>query len=147
MGMEEAMHAFAEALNAKDLDTVASYLADNYQFSGPIPEPVGKEEWLGLLNVLQTAFPDLQYNAVITGIEGNVVMSTNQLSGTHTGDLDLSMMGMGVIPATGNSFSNPVEDSEGTWDGEMLVSTHIHSGEGGGLMGILAQIGVELPPM
>jgi hypothetical protein len=147
MGTQEAAQAFADAQNAKDFDAVAAYLADNFQFSGPVPEPIGGAEWVGLLRILAAAFPDFQMNLNITSVNGNVVRTTNQLSGTHTADLDLSMMGMGVIPATGRSFSNPVEEGEGVWDGDKLVSVHIHPQDGGGLMGILAQIGVELPPM
>jgi predicted ester cyclase len=147
MGTQEVAQAFLDAQNAKDFDTVATYLADHFQFSGPVPEPIGGAEWVGLLKVLAAAFPDLQLNVNMTSVEGNVVGTTNQLSGTHTADLDLSMMGMGVVPATGRSFSLPVEEGEGVWDGDKIVSIHIPSGEGSGLMGILAQIGVEPPAM
>jgi predicted ester cyclase len=146
MGVREQAEDLQQAINTGDLDTVATYLADDFQFSGPIPEPVGAQEWLGLLRVLRGAFPDLQFNFRILSVEGNVVRAANQLTGMHTGELDLSFMGLGVIPPTGKSFSNPVEEVEGVWDGDQLVSTHVHSQEGGGLMGILTQLGVGPAP-
>jgi hypothetical protein len=74
-----------------------------------------------------------------------VVRTTNQLTGTHSGDLDLSGMGMGVIPATGKSFSLPPEESEATVEGGKMVALHVYSTPEGGLAGILRQIGVEIP--
>lgn len=67
-----------------------------------------------------------------------------QLSGTHTGDFDLSAMGMGVIPATGESFSNAEEVFEFTIAGGSIVSMHTEPVEGAGLPAILAQIGVGI---
>jgi hypothetical protein len=145
MEPQEVAQAFADAFNAGDLDTVASYLSDDFQFSGPVPEPVGAAEWLGISRVFQVAFPDINYNLRIVGVEGNVVKTTTQVSGTHTGDLNLSALGMGVIPPTGKSFSNPEEPGEATVEGGKVTSIHIPSGEGSGVMGILAQLGIEPP--
>jgi hypothetical protein len=87
MGIQETAQAFVDAQNANDFDTAASYLADNFQFSGPVPEPIGAQEWMGLLRVLAAAFSDFRVNNTITGVDGNVVRTTNQLTGTHTADL------------------------------------------------------------
>lgn len=78
-------------------------------------------------------------------MEGNVVRVTNQLTGTHTNDFDLSAMGLGVFPATGKSISNPEEQGETTVKDNKITSVHINAVEGGGLMGILKQLGVEPP--
>jgi predicted ester cyclase len=145
MSVRELGESFAEAFNAGDFDTVASYLADDFQFSGPVPEPISGQQWLGLTKLMRAAFPDIQYRMRVVDVEGDVVTATNQLSGTHTGDLDLSAMGMGVIPATGKSFSNPEEVGRGVVRGDKLASIHITPVEGGGLMGILAQLGIKPP--
>lgn len=145
MEPKEVAQAFVDAFNAGDLDTVASYLSDDFQFSGPVPEPVGSAEWLGLSRIFQAAFPGINYNMRIVSVEGNVVKTTSQVSGTHTGDLDLSAMGMGVIPPTGKSFSNPEEPGEATVEGDKVTSIHVQSGEGSGVMGILAQLGIQPP--
>ncbi len=145
MNVREFAESFAEAFNTGDYDTVASYLADDFQFSGPVPEPINGQQWIGMTKLLRAAFPDIQYRMRVVGVEGDVVTTTTQLSGTHTGDLDLSAMGMGVIPATGKSFSNPEEVGQGIVRGDKLASIHITPVEGSGLMGILSQLGVRQP--
>jgi predicted ester cyclase len=107
MDARQITQAFTDALNAGDLDTVSELISDNFVFSGGSPEPIGKQQWLGMSYALYAAFPDLQYNLRVTGVEGNTVMGTSQLTGTHTSDLDLTAMGLGVIPATGKSISLP----------------------------------------
>jgi hypothetical protein len=146
MNIQELGESFTtKAFVSKDLDSAASYMSEDFQFSGPVPEPVDKKQWLALMKVLNTAFPDMNYNTRILGVEGNVVRVTNQLTGTHTNDLDLSAMGLGVIPATGKSISNPEERGETTVKDNKVTSVHINAVEGGGLMGILKQLGVAPP--
>jgi hypothetical protein len=89
----------------------------------------------------------MRINTQLVNIDGNVVHFTNQLAGTHTGDLDLSFMGMGVIPATGRSFSMARENGESVIADGYVVSTHVQPTEGAGLMAILHQLGVEVPGM
>lgn len=145
MDTQELAKALEAAFAAKDLDAVAGYLSDDFQFSGPTPEPVGKGPYIGLTKAMLAAFPDINYNARATSVEGDVIKTTSQLTGTHTADLDLTPMGMGVIPPTGKSFSNPVEAGEMRVKDGKVVSWEIERTEGGGLVGILAQIGVQPP--
>jgi hypothetical protein len=94
---------------------------------------------------MKAAFPDITYNFRVESVEGNVVTTSNQLSGTHTGDFDLSGMGMGVIPATGKTFSLPAESTTATVEGDLLTSLTVHATPDGGVAGILAQLGVQMP--
>ena len=145
MDVKATAEEFVNAFNSGDLDKAASYLAEDFKFSGPVPEPVGAAEYLGLSRAMRAGCPDLQYNFKITGVEGDTVKTTSQLTGTHTADLDLSGMGMSVIPASGMSFSNPLEHGEVTFEGGKVTSIYITPQEGGGLMGMLTQLGVEMP--
>ena len=145
MDTRELAQAIEAAFAAGDLDTVAGHLSEDFQFIGAMPEPVGKDQYIGLTKTLMAAFPDINYNARSASVEGDVIKTTSQLTGTHTADLDLTPMGMGVIPATGKSFSNPTEEGEMKVEGGKVVSWSIHRTEGGGLMGILAQLGVKPP--
>jgi predicted ester cyclase len=142
---EEIAEAYAEAFNAGDLDTLADLLADDFQFSGPVPEPMGRDQFLGLLELMWNAFPDIRFNTRLVGINRNVVHFTNQLTGTHTGDLDLSFVGMGVIPPTGRSFSMAREDGESVIEDGYIVSTNIPPTNGAGLIAILQQLGIRVP--
>jgi predicted ester cyclase len=144
MSTRDIAEAFIEALEAGDFDTVASYLSDDFAFSGLTPQPVGKDEWIWMSKALKAGFPDLRYNIRVVSVEGNVVRTVLQLTGTHTADLDLSFMGMGITPATGRRVSNPEEKGETTVEGDKIVAMHVYSTPEAS---ILAQIGVQLPQM
>ncbi len=143
MDTKELAHSFVDAYNAGDMAKIASYLADDFKFSGPVPEPIGSKEWLGMYSIFKAAFPDISYNLRVVSVEGNVVTTTSQLKGTHTGKLDLSDMGMGVYPATGKSFSNREESGEAIVDNGKIKSIHIKSGEDSGVIGMLTQLGLQ----
>jgi hypothetical protein len=72
-------------------------------------------------------------------------MTSTQLTGTHTADWDLSAMGMGLIPATGKTFSNPKEEGVMTIENGKITSYFISSKEDSGIPGMLKQLGVQMP--
>jgi predicted ester cyclase len=96
----ETVQALMDSVQRGDFASARSMLAENFQFSGPVPEPINAKAWLGMSASLKTAFPDLNYHFKVIGTDGDVVKSTSQLSGTHSGSFDLTDMNMGVIPAT-----------------------------------------------
>jgi hypothetical protein len=147
MNTQKLAQDFAKAINAGDWDTVASYLADDFQFSGPVPEPVSGAEWIGLNQTMQAGMPDMSINLRIVSVEGDEIRSVDQVTGTHTSDLDLTPQGIGVIPASGKRLSLPQETGVARVRDGKLVSIHLNTPENGGLAGLLAQLGVEPPPM
>jgi predicted ester cyclase len=145
MGNKEAVKTFLDALQAADADTLASCCADGFSFSGPVPEPLGAQEFAGVAVLMKSGIPDMQYNSKIQREEGDVVHITSHLTGTHTGDLDLAPMGMGLIPATGKSFALPAQTGQITVKGGKVAKYHVDSSPDGGLAGILKQLGVAMP--
>lgn len=145
MDTKQVADEFLVAFKAGDMKKCRSFLADGFTFTGPVPEPASADQWMGIVTGMKAAFPDINYNINITGMDGNKVMTTTQLTGTHTADWDLSAMGMGVIPATGKSFSNPKEEGVMTIENGKITSYHIDAKEGSGVLGVLKQIGVEMP--
>ena len=69
---------------------------------------------------------------------------TSHFQGKHTTDLDLSAMGMGVIPASGKEIVWPNESTKVMVKGDQIVREEAY-GEGGGMEAFLAPLGVELP--
>ncbi len=145
--MEDEVRNLLAAIEADDMNTAMSYLSRDFQLSGPVPEPIGAREWLGLHHALNQGMPDFSFNLKEVRADGNRVYTTVQISGTQTNDLDLSAMGMGVIPATGAAVQLPQEHPVATFDGNKIVSIDLEPVEGGGVPGILAQLGVVVPPM
>jgi len=99
------------AWEARDLDKTASLLADNFVLTGPAPEPLSKAAFLMFQKVHNDAFADWSFNARDFQEQGQVVRSTIQITATHTGDFDVSKLGLSIPPitATGKSRQWPQE--------------------------------------
>lgn len=145
MNKREIVQALMDAVQKGDLEIAESMLADEFQFSGPIPEPINKEAWLGMSSSLRTAFPDLDYHFKVIGTDGDVVRTTSQLSGTHTGLLDLTDMQMGVLPATNKTFVATREKTKITLKENKITAWVVEPTQGAGVMEILKQLDVEIP--
>ena len=133
-------------IEAKDTAGAAELLSSDFKFSGPVSEPIGGQEWMSLHDKLNAAFPDFSFNVrEDSEEEGDVAHIKVQLSGTHEAELDLSPMGLPSVPSTGKSMRLPEEVLDVTVVDGKVSAVHGEPIEGGGLMGILAQLGVELP--
>jgi predicted ester cyclase len=145
MNRRETVQALMDSIQKGDFENAKSMLADDFQFSGPVPEPINAEAWLEMSASLKAAFPDLDYRFKVIGAEGDIVRSTAQLSGTHSSSLDLTGMNMGVIPATNKSFSAKLAKTKVAVKDDKITSWAVEPTEGAGLMAILKQLDVELP--
>jgi predicted ester cyclase len=143
MSKTETVKAFSSAIEWKDFEKAASYLSDDFAMSGPTPQPVGKNEFIVLQSAFIRAFPDWSFNVHEMQEQGEKVTAAVQITGTHTEDLVLS--GMPPIPATGKKVSLPEEHLEFTFKGDQIASLASDNVPGGGVPGVLQQIGVQLP--
>ncbi|MBI5032123.1 MAG: nuclear transport factor 2 family protein [Chloroflexi bacterium] len=143
MENKQAAEAFLAGINTLNLDAVASYCTNDFTYSGPLPKPVNLQEWRGLASVFLKAFPDWNFNATVVREEGNVVHVTVRITGTQNGELNLTPLGMGVIPATGKSITLPQSPGRVTFAEDKIANFHLDVGPGAGIPGILAQLGVK----
>jgi predicted ester cyclase len=147
MNKREIVQALLDSVQKGDFANAKSMLAEDFQFSGPVPEPINRDTWLGMSSSLKTAFPDLDYHFKVIGTDGDFVRTTSQLSGTHTGSFDLTNMNMGVIPATDKTFSAKPEKTKLTLKDNKITSWAVEPTDGAGLTAILDQLGVKVPTM
>lgn len=145
MNKREMVQALMDTVQRGDLERAKTMFADDFQFSGSVPEPIDADAWLDMSTSLKTAFPDLNYHFKVLGSDGDVVRSTWRLSGTHTGSLDLTNMEMGVIPATNRFFASKLEKTKITVKENKITSWVVEPTEGTGLKAILSQLGVGVP--
>jgi predicted ester cyclase len=143
MNKRETVQALLDSVQKGDFENAKTMLADDFQFSGPLPEPIDQEAWVGMNTRLQTAFPDLDYHFKVIGAEGDVVKATMQLSGTHSGSFDLRTMDMGVIPATNKNFSAKSEKARVTVKENKITAWFVEPTQGADLKSILDQLGVK----
>ncbi len=132
-----------DSIQKGDFESAKTMLADDFQFSGSIPDPINKETWLGMSVNLKAAFPDINYHFKVIGTQGDIVRSTTQLSGTHSGSFNLTNINMGIIPATNKTFSSKPEKTKVTVKENKITSWVVEPSDGAGLKAILGQLGVK----
>ena len=145
MNQREVVQTVFDSVQKGDFVKTKSLLADDFQFSGPVPQPMNREAWLEISASLKTAFPDLDYHFKVIGADDDVVKTTSQLSGTHRGSFDLTNMKMGVIPPTNKTFDAKVEQTKITVKDNKITSWAVEPTEGAGLKAILGQLGIKVP--
>lgn len=131
------------AFEANDHATVSSLITEDFTLSGAVPQTLGKQDFLGFMHAMITAFPDFKFNETFTEEGADKVVITQHITGTHTGTLALP--GMPPIPATGKKVALPEEKQVFTFRDGKFAKSEGHPVPGGGVMGILAQLGVQMP--
>ena len=126
---------------------LAEILTDDMVFAGPVPEPVGKREFLGLQTALVKAMPDWKFNATDFKLIGEQVTTVFQITGTHTAELSLPMPGFPKVPPSGKHVSLPKEPITITLKNGKISRIESARVPGGGVAGVLAQLGIPMPQM
>ena len=145
MNPKDTVQAMMDAIQMGDFESAKSYLSNDFKFSGAVPEPISRQEWIEMSTNLKAAFPDLDYQFTTDGSSGDTVNVSAQLRGTHKGNLDLTAMHMGVIPATGKSFKAAREHGKAMLRDGKVISLALDPTQGAGLMAILDQLGIKIP--
>ena len=147
MSASEMASTLLKSIEAGEMVAAAKLMSDGFMFSGPVPQPISGTEWLAMHEKLHAAFPDWRFNLSDLHEHGSEIHATIQISGTNKGSLDLSSIGMPTIPATGKSIKLPREELTFTSENGKLASLSVAPVAGGGVMGILGQLGVKVPAL
>ncbi len=136
--------ALMYAIQNGDYEKAQTYLATEFKFSGSVPKPLKADAWLAMHKNLKKAFPNLEYHFRVESVQsGGVVKISSELKGTHKGDLDLTNIKLGVIPATNKSFAAGREHGKLIIQNNKVVSWVVEPNKGTGMLVILGQLGVK----
>lgn len=144
MDLKATAQALMSAVQTGDFEKAKTYLADDFLFSGAVTQPINAADWLGMNLNMKKAFPNLEYHFRVVSVQNGVVEITSELKGTHKGDLDLTSMNMGVIPATHKSFAAGREHSKLTIHGDKVSAWVVESNKSAGMLTILNLLGVKV---
>jgi predicted ester cyclase len=121
-----------------------TYLSDDYQGLDKDGNVVSdKAAYIATTQNLMNAFNDFKGMVHDISEEGDSVILTFHFEGTHTGDFDLSAMGLGVIPASGKRIVTPESKTKFMVEGDKIVGTQPISG---GFESFQAGLAVIPPP-
>ncbi len=141
MNQIETTRALLSAIEAEDWAKAASYLTEDFTFSGAVPQPISGEQWLGIHRALQVALSNFSFNFQAGAEKGQQIFGKVQLTGKHTGELRLPIPGIPIIPATGKQVSLPAEPVVVTFRNGKIANYQVEQVNGGGVPGILRQLG------
>ena len=135
------------AVEAGQASKFADLLADDMVFAGPVPQPIGKREFVGLQMALVVAMPDWKFNATDFKLNGDKVTAMLQITGTQTGVLDLPMLGLMKLPPSGKHVSIPAQLTTFSVKNDKIARVEADADPKAGVPGILSQLGIPLPQM
>jgi len=135
------------AVEAGQASKFAGLLADDMVFAGPVPQPIGKQEFVGLQMALVAAMPDWKFNATDFKQIGDQVTTMIRITGTQTGELNVPMPGLPKLPPTGKHVSLPAQLTTFTVKNDKINRIETEADPNNGVPGILAQLGISLPQM
>jgi hypothetical protein len=142
--LEVAMK-FANLLESRDVQGLQDLLTEDFRAKGATLE-LAKGQLLGGLQILFTAFPDHRFGFSDFDAVGDLVHCTGLETGTHNGLLDLNPLGMPVkLPATGRSIKLPKTKFTFRVTGDQVTYYSEEAVQGGGMAGILEQLGIKHP--
>jgi len=129
---------------ASMIEALSKYFADDFQsFDQGGTVVMDKKAYIGMVHLLLTAFKD--FKAVVSDrseVSEGVIVSSH-FEGTHTSDLDLSAMGIGVVPASGKKIVWPETRNLFEINNDKIVSIKPLD-ESGGMNSFLEPLGVKL---
>jgi predicted ester cyclase len=141
MGARDVFERYSQAIDRNDMKTAAELVHDEFRLEGAGLDGIGKKEFVAAMKAQLDAFPDYSENATCLREEGDVVHFTAHVTGTQKGVL--AFPGMKPVQPTGRKIRLPPEPA---WvrvkDGRLLVY-HVEAVAGGGVGGILVQLGVS----
>ncbi|RJP77622.1 MAG: hypothetical protein C4524_07825 [Candidatus Zixiibacteriota bacterium] len=137
------LKAVAAELEMENPRGLARYLSDDFVYSGAIPEPLSKHQYIEFMAAIKQALPDWSYAIeAIKDLGHNVIRLLVQPQGTHMGDLILP--GMEPISATGARLVLPHEIVDYTFKDHKILEIVSWTSSGGGFSGLLTQLGADL---
>ena len=97
----DIVKVFYSTYSLMGADKADRYLSPDFQLSGFANQPMGKEAWLGFLRALKVAMPDFKIRLADARVAEDGIHITETGSGTHKGEMDLSLVGLPSLPASG----------------------------------------------
>ncbi len=145
---QDIVTAFMLALEAKDFNGAVSLLSDDFYFSGSMPQPFGKEQFINFFRELAEGIPNLSFHLhnvhdVEDSSEGDRVAATIQITGRQENAINLYMLSLPIIPELARSVSLSPEQWQFVVRDELIRAIDAEPVAGGGIVELLHQLGID----
>ncbi|GCF09879.1 nuclear transport factor 2 family protein [Dictyobacter arantiisoli] len=143
----DVVKSLIAALQSGDIELATHLLDEQFEMTGFAQKSLSQAQFLGMQDALLAAMPDLSYHLENAARleDQNSVEANITLTGTHSNDLALPLFGLELIPATGIAVTLPQTAVTFEVVDDKIVKMAFEPVTGGGLSGLLQQVGSELP--
>jgi hypothetical protein len=145
MENDKIVEEYFNAIERSDFAKAESYCTKDLKVTGVSPEPLSLTQFLGVHKAFNKGMPDFRFNYKIGSVSQNIVETKVKLSGTHTKEIPSPIPGVNNIPPTNKSVRMPEEKVRFTFKDNKISGIVLEKVAGGGLPGVLKQLGVEVP--
>ena len=147
---EDVVKAFMAALEGKNFDTAKTYVTDDFIFTGWTPQPLYGPDFFVIFSGLAAGIPNLMFNFhTVHDLHerqaDSSVQATMHITGTQTEGFILPPLGLPPIPQTAQRIMLPEEHWNYTVVNNKITRIHVEHISGGGIGGLLHQLGVNVP--
>ncbi|HZS78542.1 MAG TPA: nuclear transport factor 2 family protein [Ktedonobacteraceae bacterium] len=146
----DIVQAFMEALETRDYERAKEYLADDFRFEGFTTTPLDRGGFLLVMKGLATGMPNMSFhfqglNEAAERAPGSVEEGFVQITGKQTETFELIPLNFPPIPQSNNWVSLPESRWEFTVNQGKIRIISVEHKAGGGITGLLQQLGVRIP--
>jgi predicted ester cyclase len=140
MQLEHALDMYHAALSSQDLERLASRTTEDVVLVTPMGE-LPKAAFLATMQALFAGFPDFSFDHGPARVAGDRITIEMRMAGTHTGLLALPIPGIAPIAPTGKRVTLPHQNFTYTIRDGLVSRIDPEPVAGGGVPGILEQLG------
>ena len=147
MSAIDTVNTYMTALQSGDIELAADTMSDDFVMSGFASKELNKNQFLSTYSNLLASMPDLSFNMAdeLSEADGTVQVEI-EITGTHLNQLSLPVLGIQPIEPTGLAVTLAQAKTTYHVNGENKVTRmEMQPVVGGGLEGLLQQVGAELP--
>lgn len=142
----ELVRNFMTALDDNEQSEYERYLAPTFMMIGWTPKPLNRQGFLDVIGGLKEGIPGLIFNLHnVLESDPHQITGTWHVAGYQTSSFILPTLGLPPIPQMGRSISLPTEDVTYELADNQIRAIQVQPTEGGGIKGILEQLGVDVP--
>ena len=145
MNPGDVVKTFITAVQAGEMEEAARFMTDDFVERGWTAQPLDRGGFLAMMSGLRNAMPDFSFHLSDVSERENEVEALILITGSHTRDLALPEFGLPLIAYSGVAISLPQTHSRYTVRGQEIAEMVVDAMPGGGLSGLLQQVGTELP--
>ncbi len=151
MNGADIIKQFMIALESQEFTQASDYLADDFTFTSNLPRPLNKRQFIMLMKELKEGMPNLSLNMRDIHETSNQLKQeqnaecTVQLTGTQSNIMELVPLSLPPISETNRLVRLPAEQWHFTFENDKVATIVAPPVPGGGIPGLLAQLGVDIP--